>query len=127
MPNKQLFLIRIGLLTGVLLFAGIAVSQRAGSGPPQGLAALPLEAMRYVLWVGVGATALVALFLRARVEAASPPQKATLTLVGWSVGEAVALLGIIVHFAGGEVTTLALGILAFVVALMLLPVPREQR
>lgn len=127
MPSKQLFVVRIGLLTGILLFAGIAMSQRRGGAVPEAMAHLPVDALRYILWVGVGVAILAALFLRARVESAPPSRKALITLTGWSIGEGVALLGIILHFAGADVSTLALGILAFVVALMLLPVPRERR
>lgn len=127
MPSKQLFVVRIGLLTGILLFAGIAMSQRRGGAVPEAMAHLPVDALRYILWVGVGVAILAALFLRARVESAPPARKALITLTGWSIGEGVALLGIILHFAGGDISTLALGILAFVVALMLLPVPRERR
>lgn len=127
MPNKQLFVVRIGLLTGVLLFAGIAMSQRRGGAVPEAMAHIPVETLRYVLWVGVGVAILAALFLRSRVETAAPQRKAMITLTGWSIGEGVALLGIILHFAGGDISTLALGLLAFVAALMLLPVPRERR
>lgn len=127
MPSKQLFVVRIGLLTGILLFAGIAMSQRRGGAVPEAMANLPVETLRYILWVCVGVAILAALFLRSRVESAPPVRKALITLTGWSIGEGVALLGIILHFAGADVSTLALGILAFVVALMLLPVPRERR
>ena len=42
-------------------------------------------------------------------------------------GEGVALFGIILHFMGGPVASLAIGICGFVFALLLLPVPRESR
>lgn len=127
MPSKQLFIVRIALMAGVFTFAGIALYQRATNTTAPPVAELPVEALRYVLWVLVGASALAALFLKSRVEAAPYSKKALFTLIGWSFGEGVALLGIILHYLGGPMTSLALGMLAFVFSLLLLPVPRERR
>lgn len=128
MPSKQLFVIRIALMTGVFLFAGIVLYQRMnGVGPTSPLLdGMPLETMRYAFWVLVGASALTTLFLRPRIEAAPFPRKALPTLVGWSFGEGVALFGTVIHYAGGPQSTLALGLLTFIFALLLLPVPRER-
>lgn len=125
MPSKQLFLVRMGLAAGVFTFAGIALYQRSmGTANP---IALPIDTLRYVLWVLIGASALAAVFLRPKVEVAAPAQKGLLTLIGWSFGEGVALFGIVLHYAGGPVSLLALGLLAFVFALLMLPVPSERR
>jgi FtsH-binding integral membrane protein len=128
MPSKSLFIIRVALITGVFLFAGVAAMQRSGGAVPT-LAfpeALPLSTMRYLLWALIAASAAGVLLLRTRIETAPPQQRKTLTLVGWMFGEGVALFGIIIYFAGGPVTTVALGLLAFVFALLILPVPRER-
>lgn len=127
MPSKQLFIVRVALMAGVFMFAGIALYQRATNTTTPQMVDVPVEALRYVLWVLVGASALASLFLKPRVEAAPYGQKALLTLIGWSFGEGVALLGTILHYLGGPVSSLALGILAFVFALLILPVPRERR
>jgi FtsH-binding integral membrane protein len=95
--------------------------------PPGFSETFPLEALRYVLWVLVALSALATLFLRTKVETAAPAQRGLLTLVGWTFGEGVALLGVVLHFAGGAVTSLALGVIAFVFALLMLPVPPSQR
>lgn len=126
MPFSQLFIIRIGLMVGVFLFAGITVYRRSSGEVSMPVDAGNLEVLRYLLWAAVAATAAVTLVLKARVEAAEPKKKATLTIIGWSIGEGAALLGTIVHFAGGPVASLAIGVLAFVYALVLLPVPRTR-
>jgi FtsH-binding integral membrane protein len=124
MPSKHLFIVRIGLIGGVFAFAGIALYQRMQGVVPPGIAeSFPLEALRYVLWIVVALSAMATLFLRTRVESAPPAQRGLLTLVGWTFGEGAALLGVVLHFAGGPVTSLALGIIAFVFALLMLPVP----
>jgi FtsH-binding integral membrane protein len=115
-------------MTGVFMFAGLVLYQRRDAAAANDLVQnLPLEALRYVLWVLVGASALTALILRPRIDSAPPQRQALMTLIGWSFGEGVALLGIVMHFAGAPVSALSLGILAFVFALMLLPVPHQRR
>ena len=128
MPSKNLFIIRIALITGVFLFAGVSAMQRAnGTAPAVALTeSMPLSTMRYLLWALIAASAAGALFLRTRVETAQPQQRKTLTLIGWMLGEGVALYGIVIYYVGGPVTSVALGLLAFVFALMILPVPRER-
>jgi len=124
MPSRQLFIIRIALMTGVLMFAALTLYQRSSGTAMDPNPAVP--AMRYVLWVVIGVSALVTLFLRPRVEGGELSKRGLWALIGWSVGEAAALLGTVIHFVGGPVSSLALGVLAFVFALMLLPVPRER-
>ena len=127
MPSKHLFIIRVGLIAGVFAFAGVALYQRMEGASPAGLAdQLPLGTLRYVLWVLVALSALASLFLRTRLGAATPTQRGLFTIFGWAFGEGVALFGVVIHFAGGPVTSLALGLLAFVFALLMLPVPRGQ-
>ena len=125
MPSKHLFIVRIGLIAGVFAFAGVALYQRWQGLSPVGLAdQLPLGSLRYVLWVLVALAALAALFLRSRIAAASPTRRGLFVILGWTFGEGVALFGVVLHFAGGPVTSLALGLLAFVFALLVLPVPQ---
>jgi FtsH-binding integral membrane protein len=124
MPSKQLFIIRIGLIAGVFAFAGVALYQRMQGAIPAGFPErLPLDTLRYVLWALVAASGLSTLFLRTRIESSPPARRGLLTIVGWTFGEGVALFGVILHYGGGAVTSLALGLLAFVFALVLLPVP----
>ncbi len=128
MPSKQLLIIRVALITGVFLFAGVSVYLRAvgGSEATQAVANLPVGTLRYVLWGLVVACGAAVFVLRPRAEVAPPALRGTLTIVGWTLGEGVALFGIILHFAGADISTLALGLLSFIFALVLLPVPRRR-
>ena len=127
MPAKRLFIIRIALMTGVFMFAGFAMYQRGQAAPPTFGEELPLAMLQYLLWILAGLSTLAALYLRPRVDAAPPQRRAMMTLVGWSFGEGVALFGIVLHFIGASIVALSLGLLAFIIALMLLPVPPESR
>ena len=80
--------------------------------------------IRVALVSGVGAFA--ALFLRTRVEIAPPARRGPVLVIGWALGEGVALFGIVQHFIGGPLSTMAIGLLTFVVVLLLLPIPRER-
>ena len=128
MPSKHLFIIRVSLIVGVFLFAGVSAWLRAsGTAPTLALTEpVSLSTARYVLWALIAASTAGALFLRTRVETAPPQQRKILTLIGWMLGEGVALFGVTIYFVGGPVTSLAIGLLAFVFALMILPVPRER-
>lgn len=127
MPSKQLFIIRIALMAGVFTFAGITLLQRAQGTAVVIDSGLNVGTMRYVLWALVAASMLVTLVLQGQVQSAPPARRGLLTLIGWSFGEGVALFGIILHFMGGPVATLAIGVVSFVFSLLLLPVPREGR
>lgn len=126
MPTRTAFIIRIALMTGVFLYAAIVwIQGPSASGTADGAAGIQM--MRYVLWGLVPLSAVVALLLRPRLESATPEMQGRLLLIGWSVGEAAALLGITIRYMGGPVSSMALGLLAFVTALLLLPVPRLRR
>ncbi len=127
MPSKQLFIIRIALMAGVFTFAGITIFQRASGSPLTVSTPLDVGTMRYVLWALVAASMLVTLVLQGQVQSAAHNRRGLLTLIAWSVGEGVALFGIILHFMGGPVASLAIGVVGFVFSLLLLPVPRESR
>lgn len=124
MPSRHLFIIRIALFAGVATFAALVLYQRSqgietlGAGEPA-----IVNTMRYALWALAGSAVAAALFLRSRVEAASPAQRGGMTVIGWALGEGVALFGVVLHFIGGPISALAIGVLTFVVVLILLPVP----
>jgi hypothetical protein len=132
MRAKQLFIIRVALVTGVGAFAALAAYQRARMGPPgpfdsmSGGGALPLDALRYALWALAGVAVAIALLLRSRIESAPPARRVTMLVVGWAFGEGVALFGTVQHYIGAPLSTMALGLLTFVTVLMLLPIPPER-
>ncbi len=130
MALKQLFIIRIALLTGVALFAALATYQRS-QGADSGLGGGPmlsgsLENMRYVLWALAAAAVAAALFIKPKLEAATPARRGSYLVIGWAFGEGVALFGTVQHYIGGSVSTMAIGLMTFVVVLLLLPIPRDR-
>lgn len=126
MPSRHLFIIRIALLTGVTAFAGLVVYQRSRGMPTLGGESSMLDTLRFVLFGIAGAALAAAFFLRSRLEAATPASRSVMTVVGWAFGEGVALFGVVQHYLGAPVSTLAVGLMTFVLVLILLPVPQER-
>lgn len=133
-PSRHLLIIRIALMTGVATFAGIVAWQRAnGNMLAQRVGSeLPMDGLRIALWALAVVAVMSALWLRTRIGGArgasasptSPASPASMTIIGWSFGEGVALFGIMQHYLGAPLTTMAVGLLTFVVVLITLPVPR---
>lgn len=127
MPSRNLFIIRLGLMTGVFLFAAIAhFGPRIGMAPAMDLGET-VAPLSYVLWAFLGIAVLGATFLRTRLEAATPDKVAQYLIIGWALGEAAALMGVVLYMGGGGIAKMSLGLLAFVATLALLPIPRQRR
>lgn len=125
---KKVFIIRMALLLGVLSFAGLTIYLRqSGNLPEADAEALRRIAyMRYAVW-GLAAFSVAWAFMwRARAEAAMTEQgAASAMIIGWAPGEGTALLGSVTHFLGGPIATLATGLLAFIVVLMVVRIPTK--
>lgn len=127
MPYRNLFIIRIALMTGVFLFAGIAYfGPRFGMAPALGLGE-SLEALRYALWGFLAIAVGGALLLRTKLEGAAPDRLSQYLIIGWALGESAALMGIVLYMGGAGLGPLSLGLMGFVSTLVLLPIPRPRR
>lgn len=127
MPYRNLFIIRIALMTGVFMFAGIAyVGPRFGMMSAVDFGAMN-DGLRYLSWAFLALAVAGALLLRTKLEGAPPDRVSQLLIIGWALGEAAALMGIVTFMAGGGLSPLALGLMGFVCTLVLLPIPRPRR
>jgi FtsH-binding integral membrane protein len=126
MPSRHLFIIRIALLTGVTAFAALVVYQRSRGMATLGDGTAMLDTMRYALFGLAGAALAAAFFLRSRTETATPATRGMMTVIGWAFGEGVALFGVVQHYLGAPVSTLAVGLMTFILVHILLPVPRDR-
>jgi hypothetical protein len=127
MPHRNLFIIRIALMTGVFLFAAIAFfGPRFGLTPAVSLDA-DVALLRYVLWGFVAVAVVGSVLLKARVESAPPAKQSAYLIIGWALGEATALFGTVHFMTGGGTASLGLGLMAFVFTLVMLPIPAVRR
>ncbi|MBX7120026.1 MAG: hypothetical protein K1X31_13620 [Gemmatimonadaceae bacterium] len=127
---RQLFIIRLALVTGVLLFAGLTTWMRTSGQLPEPAEDLRanLVYFRYATWAVAAFALLWALFWKARAEAAMTESGVHRALIiGWAPGEATALLGTVTYFQGGEPASMAFGVLAFLVVLLILRIPAPPR
>ena len=62
-----------------------------------------------------------------KAEAAPPDRRGTYLIIGWALGEAAALFGVVQYMGGGNAASMGLGLMTFVFTLVLLPIPRARR
>lgn len=121
---NPMLIIRLAMLTGVLVFGGVAWFVRRGSPPafdPAGLNTL-LWAARAV-W-GASMAACVVLFMALR-NARRPQQVRALSLVGWAAGEAVPLMGGVIWLLTGNSRWYLLGVIYLVLTFLAFPLARD--
>jgi hypothetical protein len=127
MPQRNLFIIRIALMTGVFLFAAIAFfGPRFGVAPAVNIGDAG-GSLRYVLWAFVASAIVGSTLLQTRISAAPPAKQPTYLIIGWALGEAAALFGIVQYMAGAGTASMGLGLMAFVFTLVMLPIPTIRR
>lgn len=127
---RQVFIIRLALIAGVLMFAALTTFLRMQGRLPEPSEALRanLAYFRYATWGAAAFALLWALFWKARAESAMTEGGVNRALiVGWAPGEATALLGIVTFFQGGPMASMVFGLLAFFVVLLVLRVPAASR
>ncbi len=127
MPHRNLFIIRIALMTGVFLFAAIAFfGPRFGIAPDVSLGDAA-GALRYVLWAFVATAVVGSLLLKTRVSAAPLAKQSGFLIIGWALGEMAALFGVVLYMGTAGTASLGLGLMAFVFTLVMLPIPAVRR
>jgi hypothetical protein len=127
MPQRNMFIIRIALMTGVFLFAAIAFfGPRFGLTPAVSLGD-GAGSLRYVLWSFVAIAVIGSVLLKSRLEAAPPAKQAGYLIIGWALGEMAALFGVVLYMGTGGTASLGLGLMAFVFTLVMLPIPAVRR
>jgi hypothetical protein len=115
--------IRLALFAGVVTFGAVAwyVTRE---GP---VSDVPEQTARYLSFVliGLAVASLGALTVvrGVRANASEYARQGTLTVVGWSLGEAPALLGGVLYLLTGSPVPFVTGILVLLVGFVMLPVP----
>jgi hypothetical protein len=120
-PEKNIFIIRIAIAMGAVMFAALSLFLRAQE-PMVGDPDL-MNTLRYVTF-GIAVAAIgVALIVRAARVGKPIQQQYSYTIGAWAAGEAAALIGCVQHFQGGTIPVMAIGFMAFATVFVLLPIP----
>lgn len=115
---SRLGIIRIALVVTVVVFAAFAHLHHQHN---------HLGAAEYLpLLVAVVALGLVFYFREQAAAAATSAQAESFTIVAWALGEGAALTGWVFRFLGGSHLFALPGTLVFLLAILLVPVPRER-
>lgn len=125
-PAQAYLAIRIAMMSGLLLFGGITwfLHQRPEWQPPKPGVADGLTAIARVMWV-VAAAALAVLFFQHR-KSDNPVRSSTLAIVAWSVGEALALFGVVYYYIAAVPAWYVSGILAMAITFVAFPPPAPR-
>lgn len=119
--SATLRIIRIALLSGVLMFGGIAYyltqQQGGGLGPEN---ADTLQVVNIVMLI---AAAIGILFVQRRHAAEKDPQKrTTLNITAWAMGEATALFGGVHFMLVGNPIPFLVGLVMMIASFVLVPI-----
>jgi hypothetical protein len=103
-PAQAYLAIRIAMMSGLLLFGAVAwfLHQRPDWQPPDERLVGQLRTFGRILG-GVATVALMFIYDRFR-KAESRVQSSTYAIIGWSIGEAVALFGAVTFYLTGAST-----------------------
>jgi hypothetical protein len=122
MPNRSLFVIRVGMISGILAFALAAWFVRR-NGPPD--APPNIETLHTIVLAAAGGAAAALLLLRTRLRGATATARARLTIIAWAIAEFGALAGLAFYLVTGLERGAAPGLIAFALGMVLFPVLRD--
>jgi len=120
----NLFVIRASLLTGVLIFGGITYYIHSQAPPTWDGNVQTLTWAVLGIWGAITATLVVVGRMYRKADARD--QRASLAIAGWALGEAAALMGGIHYFLTGSPQRYGYGLIIFVIALVMFPIPRDE-
>jgi hypothetical protein len=117
-------IIRLSLLFGVLAFGAVAYLTEAQRQPS--LDPAVADVLRLVVF-GLSAAVVIASFVfrTMRARATQPAAAASTTIIAWAVGEAPAILGAATYFLSGDARPFFIGVAAFVLMLVAVPLPDQ--
>lgn len=125
-PAQAYLAIRIAMMAGLLLFGGVSwfLHQRPEWQPPRPEVTDGLASIGRVMWVAAAA-ALTVLFFQHR-KADTPVRASTLAIVAWSVGEALALFGVVYFYLAAVPAWYVAGMLAMAITFVAFPPPAPR-
>ena len=121
----KLGVIRVAMLAGVLSFGAIAWFVRR-QGPVEAPTAVDPAMLRIagsVIW-GLAILGILGLFLALR-NRETPARRSSFSIIGWALGEAVALFGGVYLFLTGDAQWFLAGLTALLLSFFIFPLRRR--
>jgi hypothetical protein len=122
-PISQYRIIRTALVTGVVLF-GLIVWYLSGQRTIEPLEAGVVRALQLAFGgLALGGLTAVAVVRSAQSKAKTVAQQGTLAVVGWAVGEGIALFGGVIYLLTTQPALYLVGLVVFLATLVMVPAP----
>ncbi|HLM68772.1 MAG TPA: hypothetical protein VK358_14630 [Longimicrobium sp.] len=118
--SATLRIIRIALLSGVLMFGGVAYYLTQQNGPLGAENADALQIVNIVLLVGAAVGIMI--IQRRHLAERDPAKRSTLNIVAWAMGEATALFGGVHFLMVGNPVPFLVGLVMMVAAFVVVPI-----
>lgn len=119
--SATLRIIRVALLTGVLVFGGIAyylTGQRGGGMAPEN--GRVLQIVNIVMLVGAAAGIMV--IQRRHLAETDPKKRTTFNIIAWALGEATALFGGVHFMLVGNPIPYLVGLVMMIASFVVVPI-----
>lgn len=114
-------IIRVALLTGVLVFGGIAyylTQQRGGGLGPEHADTLQVVNIALLVGVAIG----IMIVQRRHAAEGDPARRTTLNILAWALGEAVALIGGVHFLLVGNPVPYLVGLMMMLASFIVVPI-----
>jgi branched-subunit amino acid ABC-type transport system permease component len=118
--SATLRIIRIALLSGVLMFGGVAYYLVQKNGPLGAENAGALQIVNIVLLVGAAVGIMI--IQRRHLAERDPAKRSTLNIVAWAMGEATALFGGVHFLMIGNPVPFLVGLVMMIAAFVVVPI-----
>jgi hypothetical protein len=120
--GTTLRIIRVGLLTGMLMFGAIAflLTRERGGGTGSPEIAEPLQIANIV--VLILAAAGIMMMQRKHAVETDPSRRTTWNIAGWAMGEAAAMFGGVHYLLVGNPTPYLVGMAMMLVSFIMVPI-----
>jgi uncharacterized membrane protein AbrB (regulator of aidB expression) len=122
--SATLRIVRIALLSGVLIFGGIAyyLTEQQGGGLDPSLGGV-LQIVNIVILVGAAVGIMI--IQRRHLAETDPKKRTTLNITAWALGEATALFGGVHFLLVGNPIPFMVGLVMMIASFVVVPI-REQ-
>ncbi len=118
-------IIRVVMLAGVVLFGAVAIYlSKSGAISALGHEKIAVLRIAFIVVLGCVGLAMFA-FRRKRMQMSSDQDPTAMNIVGWALGESVALFGGVLLILSGDITYFLVGFVMMLVAFVFFPIPHD--
>lgn len=123
--STMLAIVRVAMLGGIVILGAVAIFLTK-SGQVQPMADEILAPLRIAFVAILGIVVVTMFFFRKKRRALTPEDDpTTVNIIGWALGEAMAMFGAVILFLSGDLSYFFAGVVIMLVAFVFFPIPQE--